>query len=105
MTKIIEVHRALGRPFLGGNLNMRELLNLLFFTPERRHPDRKRQRKARLRALTLRRLRALKTAPVPLRDVDPTVYLVQYDAHLDREVIKEYALRCEIGGRHGGFNA
>lgn len=35
------------RPFRGGNLNMRQLLNPLFYEPARSHPDAKRQRKAR----------------------------------------------------------
>ena len=81
------------------NLNLRQLLNPIFYAPVRRHPDSTRQRKARERALTLRRLRALKAVQPPLCQVDSTVYLVEYDSWLDRHVIKEYDLRCQIGGR------
>ena len=61
------------RPHLGGNLNVRQLLNPLFFSPDRRHPDRKRQRKARLKALALYQARNLKAMEVPLRLVDRTI--------------------------------
>jgi hypothetical protein len=67
------------RPHLGGNLNVRQLLNPIFYAPVDRHPDAKRQRKARLRARALRQARELKAAAVPLRMVDRTVYLEQRD--------------------------
>ena len=54
------------RPHLGGNLNVRQLLNPIFYAPVDRHPDAKRQRKARLRARALRQARELKAAAVPL---------------------------------------
>ena len=41
------------RPFLGGNLNMRQLLNPIFFSRSVKHPDRKRQRITRQRDLYL----------------------------------------------------
>ena len=56
-------------------LNVRQLFGPLFFSPDRRHPDRKRQRKARLKALALHQARSLKAMEVPLRLVDRTVYL------------------------------
>ena len=67
------------RHWRGGNLNMRQLLNPLFYDgawllPKRR-PDSTRQRKARQKARDLRAARKLKAAYVPLCDVDRTVYL------------------------------
>jgi hypothetical protein len=41
------------RPWRGGNLNVRQLLNPIFFTRDVRHPDRKRQRITRQRDLML----------------------------------------------------
>jgi hypothetical protein len=77
------------------NLNVRQLLNPIFFTPVRCHPDSKRQRKARQRALTLRRVRALKALSPPLREVDPTVYLKRWD-YVDG-AFKTYAeLRADL---------
>jgi hypothetical protein len=72
-----------GRPHLGGNLNVRELLNPLFYTPTTHHPDRKRQRGARLRARALKQARELKARDIPLREVDPTVYVewMDWDDH------------------------
>jgi hypothetical protein len=73
MTNVVRVNLPL--PWQrGNNLNVRQLFNPLFFTPNRRHPDQKRQRKARLKARTLRQARELKARAVPLRLVDPTVY-------------------------------
>lgn len=43
-----------------GNLNMRQLLNPIFFEPVARHPDHRRQRGMRLRARSLRQARELK---------------------------------------------
>ena len=63
------------RRWNGGNLNMRQLLNPLFYTRDVRHTDAKRQRKARQQAKDLRAARRLKTAYVPLCDVDRTVYI------------------------------
>jgi hypothetical protein len=68
-------------PYLGGNLNMRQLLTPLFYDgckpwlSQTRHPDRKRQRSARLKARALRQARELKTAYVPLVQVDPACYI------------------------------
>jgi hypothetical protein len=45
--------REFHRPFLGGNLNMRQLLNPIFFSRSVKHPDRKRQRTTRQRDLML----------------------------------------------------
>jgi hypothetical protein len=53
-------------------LNVRQLLNPLFFDRDRRHPDMKRQASRRQRARDLRAARALKTRYVPLCAVDPT---------------------------------
>jgi hypothetical protein len=49
----IVIVRQFDRPHLGGNLNMRQLLNPLFFTRTVKHPDRKRQRVTRQRDLFL----------------------------------------------------
>ena len=54
--KIIELNPL--RP--SAHLNMRQLLNPIFFAPVVRHPDHKRQRCARLRARSLRQARELK---------------------------------------------
>jgi hypothetical protein len=71
----VVVVRDQHRPHLGGNLNVRQLLNPLFYDgawlrPLSKHPDRKRQRKARLKALALHQARSLKAMEVPLRLVD-----------------------------------
>jgi hypothetical protein len=61
-------------------LNMRQLLTPLFFPwGGKRHPDMKRQASRRQRAKELRAARALKAMDVPLRMVDPTVYLRDYN--------------------------
>ncbi len=75
----VVVVRDQHRPHLGGNLNIRQLLNPLFYDgawlrPLSKHPDRKRQRKARLKALALHQARSLKAMEVPLRLVDRTIY-------------------------------
>lgn len=57
------------------SLNIRQLLNPLFFAPVTRHPDTTRQRGARQRAKDLAAARRLKAQYVPLCDVDRTVYL------------------------------
>ena len=49
----IVIVRQFDRPSRGGNLNMRELLNPIFFERTVRHPDRKRQRTTRQRDLYL----------------------------------------------------
>lgn len=48
------------RPFLGGNLNMRQLLNPIFFSRSVKHPDRKRQRCTKRRDLMLWGARMMK---------------------------------------------
>jgi hypothetical protein len=66
-------------------LNVRQLLAPLFFPQGgTRHPDMKRQSSRRQRDRDLRAARALKTAYVPLRMVDPTVYL--WDRGIEKEV-------------------
>jgi hypothetical protein len=52
-------------------LNMRQLLNPLFYSHDVRHPDRKRRRKARVKARALRQARKLKAVAVPCRMVLP----------------------------------
>jgi hypothetical protein len=52
--------REFHRPFLGGNLNMRQLLNPIFFSREVKHPDSKRQRTTRLRDVSIQAARELK---------------------------------------------
>jgi hypothetical protein len=54
--------REFHRPFLGGDLNMRQLLNPIFFSRSVKHPDRKRQRTTRMRDLMLWGARKLKRA-------------------------------------------
>jgi hypothetical protein len=56
----VVVVRDFRRPFRGGNLNMRQLLNPLFFSREVKHPDRKRQRTTRLRDVAIQAARKLK---------------------------------------------
>ena len=67
------------RPNLGGNLNMRQLLNPLFFSRDIRHTDSTRQRGARQRSKDLAAARRLKEQYVPLCFVDSTVYLWELD--------------------------
>lgn len=47
-------------------LNMRQLLNPIFFQRDRRHPDHKRQRCSKLRAKALRQAREYKARYIPL---------------------------------------
>ena len=58
--KIIVIHDF--KLYRGGNLNMRQLLNPIFFTRDVRHPDRKRQRCTRDRDLFLWGARKMKRA-------------------------------------------
>jgi hypothetical protein len=58
--KVIVV-REFHKPFLGGNLNMRQLLNPIFFSRDVKHPDRKRQRCTRERDLMLWGARKVKS--------------------------------------------
>jgi hypothetical protein len=53
ITVKVFIVRDFNRPFLGGNLNMRQLLNPIFFSRDVKHPDRKRQRCTRERDLML----------------------------------------------------
>jgi hypothetical protein len=76
--KVFIVH-DFARPYRGGNLNMRQLLNPLFFIRDIRHPDSTRQRGARQRAKDLAAARRLKEQYVPLCRVDRTVYLLERD--------------------------
>ena len=78
--KIIKCFEWCGQLYLGTsrkNLNVRQLLNPIFFTPAVRHPDMKRQPSRRQRSKDLAAARALKLACayVPLCRVDRTVYL------------------------------
>ena len=50
-------------------LNMRQLLNPIFFSPVSVHTDGTRQRKARLHRLDMRRARALKSGPPTVIDL------------------------------------
>ena len=81
MQKVVVVYSFNPNP---GNLNMRQLLNPLFYdgawTSSKHHPDSKRQRKARQRAKDLRAARSLKAEYVPLAEVDRTVYLPECQA-------------------------
>ena len=72
--KIFVVH-DFARPYLGGNLNMRQLLNPLFYSRSVRHPDTTRQRGARQRAKDLAAARQLKAQYVPLCFVDRSCYI------------------------------
>ena len=58
----IVIVRQFNRPFRGGNLNMRELLNPIFFCRTVKHPDHKRQRCTRERDLMLWGARQFKRA-------------------------------------------
>ena len=64
--KIINVYddKSCLNPWRRG-LNIRQLLNQLFFDRNRRHPDMKRQASRRQRAMDLRAARALKARDVP----------------------------------------
>ena len=97
MTKIIKLYDPClnyRRPAL----NIRQLLNPIFFSPISRHPDMKRQRCRKQRAKDLIAARRLKKMVVSLDRVDTTIYLVEHDSWLDREVVKPYDLRTMIGG-------
>lgn len=96
MTKIVEVS-GFRFPNCRGGLNVRQLLNLIFFLPINHHPNMTRQRRRKQRAKDLTAARRLKGMAVPLDQVDTTVYLVEYDNWLDREVVKSYDLRTMIG--------
>ena len=74
----IIVLRDFSRPFLGGNLNMRQLLNPIFFSRDVKHPDRKRQRCTKLRNLSIQAARELKRMEVPCLLIPP-VELYRYD--------------------------
>ena len=98
MTKIIKLYDPClnyRRPAL----NIRRLLNPIFFSPISRHPDMKRQRCRKQRAKDLTTALRLKKMVVSLGRVDTTIYLVEYDGWLDREVVRPYDLRMMIGGR------
>jgi hypothetical protein len=102
--KIIKCFEWRGQLYSGTprtGLNMRQLLNPIFFCPVRRHPDMKRQpsRRQRSRDLAAARRLKLEAQYVPLCKVDRTVYRVEYDWHLDREVVRPYELGAAIGGR------
>ena len=52
-------------------LNIRQLLNPLFFSKDRRHPDSKRQRPARIKAKAFKQALQLKCREVPRSLVPP----------------------------------
>ena len=57
--QVVSVHGFVF-PSRGGNLNMRQLLNPIFYSRDVRHPDSKRQRCSRQRTLERSRARKLK---------------------------------------------
>lgn len=74
MTKIINVIELRGQVYLGiphAALNIRQLLNLIFFTPAKKHPDMTRQRSRRQAAKDLAAARRLKAQAIPLCRVAP----------------------------------
>jgi hypothetical protein len=75
------------RPHRGGNLNVRQLLNSLFYSHDVRHPDSKRQRAARRRSKDYRVARMLKARYVPLYQVDRTVYLLDRDWLVEKAMV------------------
>lgn len=75
--KIVFVHSFVF-PSRGGNLNMRQLLNPIFYSREVRHPDSKRQRCSRQRTLERSRARKLKSMEVPRSLIAPPE-LYRYD--------------------------
>jgi hypothetical protein len=79
MTAVVCVHLHNKRRSLRGNLNMRQLLNPIFFERDTRHPDATRQRGARRRSKDRAVARRLKGQYVPLCFVDRTVYLLSWD--------------------------
>ena len=78
ITMKVFVVREFNRPFLGGDLNIRQLLNPIFFSRDVKHPDRKRQRRTRLRNKAIQAARELKRMEVP-RLLIPPVELYRYD--------------------------
>jgi hypothetical protein len=88
MSAVIRVFEP-RRLHLGGNLNMRQLLNPLFFQRDVRHPDGKRQRSSRQRAKDLAAARQLKREYVPLCYVDRTTYLETFDGYAGEWYTKE----------------
>lgn len=76
--KIIVV-REFDRPWRSGNLNMRQLLNPIFYTRQLRHPDMTRQRGRRQRSKDLKVVRRLKTQYVPLCFVDRACYIHSFE--------------------------
>ena len=68
--KIINIYGHSLNPFHSA-LNMRQLLNPIFFSIDQRHPDMKRQHSRRQRSKDLAAARKLKMAYVPLCKVAP----------------------------------
>ena len=78
--KCVTIYDALsyvGRP--KPPLNMRQLLNPIFFECVTSHADSKRQRAARVRTRAYAQARALKAMSVSLRDVAPPDPPMRYD--------------------------
>ena len=75
--KVVSIYDQKSHLTPGPSLNVRQLLNPIFFSPAIRHPNMKRQLSRRQRSKDLAAARALKLACayVPLCRVDRTVYL------------------------------
>ena len=76
--KIVIIHDSQSclNPFKYG-LNIRQLLNPIFFSRDVKHPDRKRQRCTKLRDRAIQAARELKHMEVP-RTLIPPVELYEY---------------------------
>ena len=86
--KIFVIH-DFSRHYFGGNLNMRQLLNPLFYARDVRHPDPTRQRGAWQRAKDLAAARRLKAQYVPLCFVDRCCYIHSFDHDRGYRGVKE----------------
>jgi len=101
MARIVKYFELNNRLYPGtprSGLNIRQLLNPIFFSPVIRHQDMKRQLSRRQRAKDFAVARRLKSQYVPLCHVDKTVYLCEYNSQLDREVVYPYELRVALSG-------
>ena len=108
--KIVNVYGHSFQPFRPA-LNMRQLLNPIFYAVDRRHPDMKRQRSRRQRAKDTAAARALKAVYVPLCRVAPPDPSEWFDANDGRRRERSYsyselfnelnrALDATMGGRY-----
>lgn len=78
MTVKVIIVRDFNSPWRGGNLNVRQLLNPIFYSRDVKHPDRKRQRCTKLRDTSIYASRTLKHMDVP-RNLIPHVERYGYD--------------------------